>query len=139
MSWDDDQLRKLWTTAGGRFHGPNVETGTMPEALLLPFLRRLLGGNVVYIAPTPAPKPKVPVALSPEAYQLLDQTESSELPKAYAVMIKRAADNLELLDPVNHAGSDTHHFTADFTLLTLKMTYRYVDGTIYVDKLEVTS
>src|SRR5436190_928265 len=27
----DDELRQLWRRAGGRFHGPNVETGTMPE------------------------------------------------------------------------------------------------------------
>lgn len=35
-------LRKLWRDAGGSFHGPNVETGTMPEATLLPFLRKLV-------------------------------------------------------------------------------------------------
>lgn len=33
----------LWRAAGGRFHGPNVETGTMPEAQLLPFLVALIG------------------------------------------------------------------------------------------------
>lgn len=38
---NDDQLRKLWTDAGGRFHGPNVETGYVSESLLLPFLRTL--------------------------------------------------------------------------------------------------
>lgn len=37
----DDELRKMWRDAGGRFHGPHVETGTMPESLLLPFLRNL--------------------------------------------------------------------------------------------------
>lgn len=37
----DDMLRKEWRKAGGRFHGPNVETGTMPEAKLLPYLRGL--------------------------------------------------------------------------------------------------
>lgn len=37
----DDELRALWREAGGDFHGPNVETGTMPEAKLLPLLRRL--------------------------------------------------------------------------------------------------
>lgn len=39
----DEQLRSLWHAAGGRFHGPNIETGTMPEASLLPFLRQLAG------------------------------------------------------------------------------------------------
>lgn len=38
----DDDLRRLWRAVGGRFHGPRVETGTMPEAKLLPFLRSLL-------------------------------------------------------------------------------------------------
>lgn len=38
----DDQLRARWIEAGGEFHGPNIETGTMPEARLLPFLRSLL-------------------------------------------------------------------------------------------------
>lgn len=37
----DQQLRKAWREAGGDFHGPNIETGTMPEAKLLPFLRSL--------------------------------------------------------------------------------------------------
>ena len=37
----DDDLRKMWRRAGGEFHGPNVETGDMPESKLLPFLRRL--------------------------------------------------------------------------------------------------
>lgn len=36
------ELRGLWYGAGGSFHGPNVETGTMPEAKLLPFLRELV-------------------------------------------------------------------------------------------------
>ncbi len=37
----DDDLRALWRQAGGQFHGPNIETGTMPESALLPFLRKL--------------------------------------------------------------------------------------------------
>lgn len=41
----DDALRKAWRAAGGEFHGPNIETGTMPEANLLPFLRRLVHGT----------------------------------------------------------------------------------------------
>jgi hypothetical protein len=37
----DDLLRNCWRAAGGEFHGPNVETGTMPEAKLLSYLRHL--------------------------------------------------------------------------------------------------
>lgn len=37
----DDYLRDLWRKAGGEFFGPNIETGMMPEALLLPILRAL--------------------------------------------------------------------------------------------------
>jgi hypothetical protein len=37
----DDELRSMWLQAGGKFHGPNVETGRMPESLLLPFLRSI--------------------------------------------------------------------------------------------------
>jgi hypothetical protein len=37
----NDELRQLWKEAGGEFHGPNIETGTMPESKLLPFLRQL--------------------------------------------------------------------------------------------------
>ncbi len=33
-----ETLRQLWRDAGGRFHGPRVETGTMPETLLLAML-----------------------------------------------------------------------------------------------------
>lgn len=36
------ELRGMWYGAGGTFHGPRVETGTMPEAKLLPFLRSLI-------------------------------------------------------------------------------------------------
>ncbi len=36
---DDDYLRHIWRQAGGSFHGPLVEHGTMPEEKLLPFLR----------------------------------------------------------------------------------------------------
>jgi hypothetical protein len=38
----DSELRDLWRKAGGNFHGPRIETGTMPEAALLPFLRGLV-------------------------------------------------------------------------------------------------
>jgi len=37
----DDDMRRLWRDAGGGFHGPKVETGTMVEANLLPFLRSM--------------------------------------------------------------------------------------------------
>ncbi len=37
----DSELRAIWRNAGGNFHGPNIETGTMPESKLLPFLREL--------------------------------------------------------------------------------------------------
>lgn len=38
----DEALRVIWRMHGGEFHGPNVETGTMPEATLLPLLRSLI-------------------------------------------------------------------------------------------------
>lgn len=38
----DEELKKMWLDAGGDFHGPNIETGTMPESSLIPFLRDLL-------------------------------------------------------------------------------------------------
>jgi hypothetical protein len=38
----DQNLRRRWREAGGEFYGPHVETGSMPEAKLLPFLRSLL-------------------------------------------------------------------------------------------------
>lgn len=40
--WTDDMLRAWWKSNGGSFHGPHVETGTMPEEKLLPLLRDLL-------------------------------------------------------------------------------------------------
>lgn len=38
-------LRKIWREKGGSFHGPNVETGSMPESDLLPFLHALIEGR----------------------------------------------------------------------------------------------
>lgn len=38
----DEALRDMWCRAGGEFHGPNIETGAMPEADLLPLLRSLM-------------------------------------------------------------------------------------------------
>lgn len=39
---DDDSIRKLWQLYGGKFHGPNVEHGSMEETKLLPFLRLMI-------------------------------------------------------------------------------------------------
>jgi len=39
--WSDSELRAIWCDVGGKFHGPKVEHGTMPESVLLPFLRGL--------------------------------------------------------------------------------------------------
>ena len=41
FSTDEEDLIKMWSNAGGSFHGPNIETGTMPKDLLIPFLRQL--------------------------------------------------------------------------------------------------
>ena len=38
----DEDLRAMWRAAGGIFHGPIVETGTMAEMQLLPFLKSLI-------------------------------------------------------------------------------------------------
>lgn len=38
----DDYIRKIWTDAGGKFHGPKVEQAYMTEAQLFVFLRTLL-------------------------------------------------------------------------------------------------
>jgi hypothetical protein len=37
----DQELRAIWRLEGGQFHGPVVETGTMPEDKLLKLLREL--------------------------------------------------------------------------------------------------
>jgi len=42
----DNELRAMWRAAGGRFTGPNVETGSMPEEALLKFLRSLGAGGL---------------------------------------------------------------------------------------------
>lgn len=49
----DFELRERWRAAGGSFHGPCVETGTMPEAQLLPFLREL-AATPAEMQPTPS-------------------------------------------------------------------------------------
>lgn len=45
MTISDELLRTMWRNAGGSFYGPHVETGSMPEAKLLPFLRALITAN----------------------------------------------------------------------------------------------
>ncbi len=40
----DSDLRDMWRKAGGAFYGPHIETGSMPEEKLLPFLRSLYTG-----------------------------------------------------------------------------------------------
>lgn len=46
----DRSLRKLWREAGGCFFGPIVETGSMPESDLLPFLRSLIQHDAAELA-----------------------------------------------------------------------------------------
>jgi hypothetical protein len=43
----DDAVRAIWRRAGGRFSGPNIEHGSMPEEKLLPFIRALCVVDVV--------------------------------------------------------------------------------------------
>lgn len=38
---NDSQIRARWREAGGKFHGPNVEHGSMEERALLRFLGSL--------------------------------------------------------------------------------------------------
>ena len=53
----DNDLRALWHAAGGYFHGPHVESGTMPEDKLLAFLRGLIEAEP--IIPSKGWKPKL--------------------------------------------------------------------------------
>lgn len=57
-TFSDDDLRRMWLAAGGRFNGPNVETGHIPEANLFRFLREL---SALPLAASP-PKEQEPVA-----------------------------------------------------------------------------
>ncbi len=41
----DDECDTLWLRNAGDFHGPNVETGCMPQTKLRPFLRALARGD----------------------------------------------------------------------------------------------
>lgn len=42
MILSDNDLRDLWRRAGGTFHGPKTECGSIEEASLLPFLRHMV-------------------------------------------------------------------------------------------------
>jgi hypothetical protein len=37
----DAQIKGMWEAAGGRFHGPNIETATMPEEKMFAFVRQV--------------------------------------------------------------------------------------------------
>lgn len=44
MNMTDDELRQLWTQAGGIFHGPDeIKTAMLPDEQLLCLLRSLAG------------------------------------------------------------------------------------------------
>lgn len=82
----DEQLRTLWRSKGGSFHGPYIETGTMPEHQLLPFLRELmtLPQRAVLVTPdtirsgTPNPPKKVWSAAQRLAGLLADMPSNVE-------------------------------------------------------------
>jgi hypothetical protein len=46
-------LRDMWRMLGGRWYGPNVEHGSMPEHKLLPILQELLAVALKHGGPTP--------------------------------------------------------------------------------------
>jgi len=46
IHYSDNELRAMWRDAGGFFHGPNIETGTMEEKALLRFMRLLINGRL---------------------------------------------------------------------------------------------
>ena len=52
----DAELRAAWKAAGGSFHGPIVETGTMAESKLLPFLSELASSPETLVRPSPEPE-----------------------------------------------------------------------------------
>lgn len=72
------ELRGMWYGAGGTFHGPNVETGTMPEHKLLPFLRSLASHGQ---APAGA--------VDPQLLKFYGVTTDAELIAAQAAHIER--------------------------------------------------
>ena len=47
-------LRAFWRALGGTFHGPNVETGKIPEAKLMPLLKELYDTRSKALAPSPS-------------------------------------------------------------------------------------
>lgn len=42
MQLQPEEIRRLWIDAGGKFHGPNVETATIPEKGLFIFINDLI-------------------------------------------------------------------------------------------------
>lgn len=46
--YTDVHLREIWKNNGGMFHGPHIETGTMPESKLLPMLKAHLLASEKY-------------------------------------------------------------------------------------------
>lgn len=82
VTLSDEQLRTIWRKAGGSFHGPIVEHGSIEEAKLLPFLRRL----VSFTPLTPAE-----VDLACEAYAGPGVHGEAIRAAVEAVLAKRAA------------------------------------------------
>lgn len=82
----DEQLRRVWREAGGRFHGPNIETGTMPESKLLPFLRSMLD-----LAPAREKSEPAPVAQI-ETFFTIDENNF----KAFEVFLSTSGRPLDL-------------------------------------------
>lgn len=41
-----EDFKRIWVEAGGEFHGPNIETGTMPQDKLIPFLYTLARSGI---------------------------------------------------------------------------------------------
>jgi hypothetical protein len=42
---NNHEIREAWRKAGGSFHGPIVETATMPEAAMFDFVRGLIAAE----------------------------------------------------------------------------------------------
>ena len=99
--WHSDaDLRRMWRAAGGNFHGPHIETGTMPESALFPFLRNLLDAR----PPQPGPGEGwklVPVEPTPEMMRAGETQASirpfrSDIPGACWAAMLAAAPALSL-------------------------------------------
>lgn len=80
------ELRGIWHGAGGSFHGPNVETGTMPEHKLLPFLRSLIAQAA----------PAAVAGLS-EAVKFTDQSTADPVEKARRYLTAMGSNHLHSL------------------------------------------